>query len=152
MRRSAGASDSIAAIASGAGAGRTSGATGAVSWAKLGRPPAARIVTGTGPAGTSKVIGVVSPASSIAPVAARITAVPTVGWPANGISCAGVKIRSRRVCAGSSGGSTNTVSDRLNSRATRCICAPSRPRASGSTASGLPPKMRSVKTSAVMKR
>jgi hypothetical protein len=46
-----------------------------------------------------------------------------------------------------SGGSTNDVSEKLNSRAIRCICASESPRASGSTASGLPPKIASVKTS-----
>jgi hypothetical protein len=95
---------------------------------------------------------VASPSSSSAPVAASTNAVPTVGWPANGNSRAGVKIRSRRVCARSSGGSTKTVSDRLNSRATCCIRVGARRRASVKTASGLPPNVRSVNTSAVMKR
>ena len=152
MRRSAGVSDSIAASAAPSGAGRTSGGCGAVSWAKTGLPPAARIVTGTGPAGSSKVMRVVSPARSSAPSVASTSALPTVGWPANGTSCAGVKILSLRVWAGSSGGRTKTVSDRLNSRAIACICSPARPAASGSTASGLPPKIRSVNTSAVTKR
>ncbi len=55
-------------------------------------------------------------------------------------------MRTRRVFP-SSGGSTNEVSEKLNSRAMRCICASESPRASGRTASGLPPKIASVKTS-----
>ena len=69
---------------------------------------------------------------------ARQTAVPTVGWPANGSSRAGVKMRTRAECAGFSAGSTNTVSDRLNSRAIVCMAASSSPSASSTTASGLP--------------
>jgi hypothetical protein len=37
----------------------------------------------------------------------------------------------------------------MNSAAINCICAVERPRASGITASGLPPNFRSVKTSTV---
>ena len=44
-------------------------------------------------------------------VAASTNAVPTFGWPANGISAPGVKMRTLRVCAGSSGGSTKVVSE-----------------------------------------
>ena len=58
---------------------------------------------------------------------ARQTAVPTVGWPAKGSSCAGVKMRALAECAGFSAGSTKTVSERLNSRAIACIAALSRP-------------------------
>jgi hypothetical protein len=52
---------------------------------------------------------------------AKTKAVPTFGWPANGISARGVKIRTRAVFAGSSGGKTNVVSARLNSLAMACI-------------------------------
>ncbi len=38
-----------------------------------------------------------------------------LGWPANGSSASGVKMRARYVAEDD--GSTNTVSDRLNSRA-----------------------------------
>ena len=48
---------------------------------------------------------------------------PTLGWPANGISALGVKMRTSAVCAGSLGGSTKVVSARLNSAAIACICA-----------------------------
>src|SRR5215203_7287914 len=61
-------------------------------------------------------------------------------------------MRSRRVCCGFSGGSTNTVSERFISRVACRICASDRPRPSGKTARGLPPKTRRVKTSAVRKR
>ncbi len=83
---------------------------------------------------------------------ASSTAVPTVGWPANGSSRAGVKMRSRARCAGSSGANTNTVSGWLNSRAIACIAAASSPSGSSTTASGLPAKRRSVNTSSVAKR
>jgi hypothetical protein len=87
------------------------------------------------------------PAGSDALSKASSAPVPTVGWPAKGSSRAGVKMRTRAVCAACSGLSTNTVSDRLNSRAIFCMRAPSSPSASSTTASGLPPKRSSVKTS-----
>src|SRR3954465_7492921 len=83
---------------------------------------------------------------------ASSTAVPTVGWPAKGSSFAGVKMRSLARCDLFSGGCTNTVSDRLNSRAIDCIAAVSRPSGSSTTASGLPAKRFSVNTSSVTKR
>src|SRR5262245_24498667 len=52
----------------------------------------------------------------------------------------------------SAGGSTNTVSERLNSRAIACMAALSSPSGSSTTASGLPAKRRSVNTSSVTKR
>lgn len=79
-------------------------------------------------------------------------AAPTVGCPAKGNSAPGVKIRSRAVWSGLSGGRTNTVSERFISLAMRCMVSPSRPLESMKTASGLPPKIRSLKTSAVRKR
>ena len=75
------------------------------------------------------------------------TAVPTVGCPANGNSAAGVKMRSLARCAEFSGGSTNTVSGRLNSRAIACMASLLKPSGSSTTASGLPAKRVSVKTS-----
>ena len=50
------------------------------------------------------------------------------------------------------GGSTNTVSGRLNSRAIPCIASPFRPSGSSTTASGFPAKRVSVNTSNVWKR
>ena len=87
-------------------------------------PAGARTVQRTGPTLSSSTMSRrrAPPSSS-----ASSTAVPTVGWPANGSSRAGVKMRSRARCSGSSGGNTNTVSGRLNSRAIVCIAAVSRP-------------------------
>jgi hypothetical protein len=72
-----------------------------------------------------------------------------LGWPAKPISADGVKMRTLAVWRGSSGGSTKVVSLRLNSPARACIVAVSRLLASAKTASGLPPKRRSVNTSRV---
>jgi hypothetical protein len=47
------------------------------------------------------------------------------------------------------GGKTKTVSEKLNSAAIFCIWMGVNPVASVKTAKGLPPKMRSLKTSAV---
>ena len=77
--------------------------------------------------------------------------VPTLGWPANGISAVRLKMRTRALFAGSAGGRTKVVSLRLNSAASDCISPSLSPCASGNTASGLPPKRRSVKTSTVTK-
>src|SRR5262249_27199051 len=60
-------------------------------------------------------------------------------------------MRTCAVCARSCGGSTKVVSARLNSPAIACICVPVSAAASGTTASGLPPNLRSVKTSTVTK-
>ena len=79
--------------------------------------------------------------------AARTNAVPSVGWPANGSSTDGVKIR-KRAWPSCSGGRTNVVSERFSSRARRCISSVSRPRASVKTATGFPARGSSVKTSA----
>src|SRR5471030_1387736 len=75
--------------------------------------------------------------------------VPTLGWPANGISVLRLKMRTRALFALSAGGRTNVVSLRLNSAARDCISPSLRPIASGKTASGLPPKRWSVNTSTV---
>ena len=60
----------------------------------------------TNPANSSNTIA--SGGTSIR--AASTNAVPTLGCPANGSSCAGPKMRTRAVCAGSSGGRTKVVS------------------------------------------
>jgi hypothetical protein len=62
-------------------------------------------------------------------------AAPSVGWPANGSSRAGVKIRIRTSASSDDGGSTKTVSERFVSRAISCISSPVRSRASVKTAS-----------------
>ena len=150
---SASSSDSMAARSARAGAGGpNSGGRGARSRAETGRPSRARTETSTGPTPSSRTMGVVSPSSAISPMAARTCAVPIVGCPANGSSALGVKMRMRRVCCDDSGGRTKTVSEKLNSRAALCIWTVVRFRPSERTASWLPPKMRSVKTSAVRKR
>jgi hypothetical protein len=77
-----------------------------------------------------------------------VTAAPTLGCPANGNSVSGVKIRARYVPP-ASGGSTNTDSDRLNSRASVCIWSPPSAAAPNTTASGFPAKGRSVNTSTI---
>ena len=79
---------------------------------------------------------------------ASTTAVPSTGWPANGSSAAGVKMR-MRASPPSRLGSSNTVSERFSSRATRGIVASSMPAASEKTASALPSSGVSVKTSAM---
>ncbi len=140
--RSPSSRDSIAASTKAVGgSGPNSGSRAVVSWAHTGLPRRPRIVTGTGPTPSSNTTRVASPASAMSPMLASTCAVPMVGWPAKGSSAAGVKMRRRRVCPGRSGGRTKTVSDRLSSRATACICRPESPAASGNTASGLPPKM-----------
>ena len=58
-----------------------------------------------------------------------------------------MKIRTRQVREGSAGGSTNVVSEKLNSRASCCIVSSAIPAASGNTASWFPPNGRSVNTS-----
>ncbi len=78
----------------------------------------------------------------------RIAAVPIVGCPANCTSVAGVKIRTRASSPGRSGGSTNVVSGKLNSRASRCMAFADSPSASGKTVSWFPVHGRRVKTSA----
>ena len=78
-----------------------------------------------------------------------MVAVPTFGWPANGSSIAGVKIRTWAVFAGSAGGITKVVSGVLNSRAIACIASVVRSWPPVTTASGLPPNAVSVNTSTV---
>jgi hypothetical protein len=70
-------------------------------------------------------------------LSARTTcAVPSVGWPAKGISYEGVKMRTRAVAFAD--GRMNVVSERLNWRASACIVASSSPEPSSNTHSGLP--------------
>ena len=85
---------------------------GAVRVAPITRASASRIrSTGTRPAASSKrrVGPSVRPLRSAS--RARVKAVPTFGCPANGISFCRVKIRTRAVWAGSSGGSTKVDSE-----------------------------------------
>jgi hypothetical protein len=79
--------------------------------------------------------------------AASTNAEPSVGWPAKRSSVAGVKIRIR-ACPPCSGGSTNTVSEKFISRASGWSISSGISRASVKTASWLPSRGLSVKTSA----
>jgi hypothetical protein len=56
-------------------------------------------------------------------------------------------MRSRASVSGCCGGSTKVVSEKFISFAIACIVSDERPRPSSTTASWLPPKRRSVKTS-----
>src|SRR5215472_165509 len=127
---------------SGCGGARRAPTTEAPSFNKSSR---------TKPAFSSKIIGsfTVPPTRSLS--FAKTYAVPIFGCPANGNSARGVKMRTCAVCARSCGGSTKVVSARLNSPAIACICVPVSAVASGTTANGLPPNLRSVKTSTVTK-
>jgi hypothetical protein len=79
---------------------------GAVSSAPITRPSAERISTGTKPAFSSNL----SRAGAFAACIASTKAVPTLGWPANGISERTVKMRTCASLARSCGGSTKVVS------------------------------------------
>ncbi len=103
----------------------------------------------TSPASSSNTTASPIAAPNKVPRSATETAVPTLGWPANGSSAAGVKIRTRAVVAAFSGGNTNVVSDRLNSAAMRCMSVVDRASAPYTTATGLPPNAWSVNTSNV---
>jgi hypothetical protein len=81
--------------------------------------------------------------------AASTKAVPSVGWPANGNSIVGVKMRIRASASGVVGGRTNALSERFVSRVSASMVASSRPLASVNTASALPASARSVKTSQI---
>ena len=147
---SAGFKPSPAAIA--ARSGKSASFTGRRGMSNAARPlsaPEDFTRHGTGPTFSSS-----TKVRSSAPPSRRAssTAVPTVGCPANGNSRAGVKMRSLARLALSAGGNTNTVSDRLNSRAIFCIAGVSSPSGSSTTASGLPARRLSVNTSSVAKR
>ncbi len=127
-----------------------SGSFGASNSANGACPSRKRTPTRTEPiACSSRMMTSLSPLTSGVRACASRIAVPMVGWPANESSRAGVKKRTRAECAGLLGFSTNAVSDRLSSRAMLCICSVLRASASLTTASGLPQKRRSVKTSSV---
>ncbi len=143
---SSGESDTAAATSAVSTDAPSERVSGAASSHQMAPPSRLAIVIGTSPAFSSKVTSRVRSSGPNSPARARAKAVPTLGWPANGTSVVGVKMRTRRVCPRSAG-STNALSEKLNSRAICCICRSESPRASGSTARGLPPKSRSVKTS-----
>ena len=103
-------------------------------------PPERSSSTGTMPRPVSSLTTSRSPQST--------NAVPSTGWPANGSSAPGVKIRIR-ASPPCSGGSAKTVSERFSSRASRAIVRSSRPVASVNTARALPSSGLSVKTSAI---
>ena len=146
---SAGAIPASSATVSTGISGPSDRGCGAAMVAPVGSPAAFRSTrTSTSPAISSNR----STPSRSRPSCASTQPVPTLGWPAKGSSDLGVKMRTRAVLAGSSGGRTKVVSLRLNSAASDCMSASERPRASGNTASGLPPKRRSVNTSTVTKR
>jgi len=95
----------------------------------------------------------ISCAATPPPIRPSSTAVPTVGWPANGNSRAGVKDAKPCAMEESDAGKTKTVSGWLNSNAR----SPASPRFSsrfGNRArrERLPTKRRSVNTSSVAKR
>lgn len=112
---------------------------------KLGRTGSRSSVTPTGPIPSSRLKRRLFPGSSFS--VASTHAVPMVGCPAKGTSRAGVKIRTRAAQSGRVGGRRNVVSEQFISRAMACISPSSRLFASKTTASGFPPKTRSVNTS-----
>ncbi len=124
-----------AARSPGAGASARLKACGAATRQPVNFPSLRSTETSTKPASSSNRS--IPPRSRPRP--ARTQAAPTFGCPANGTSACGVKMRTRAVLAGLSGGSTKAVSLRLNSRASACMVSASSPAASGRTASGLPP-------------
>jgi hypothetical protein len=81
------------------------------------------------------------------PASSKACAVPTLGWPANGTSRRGLKMRMRWVASVATGGSTKVVSGSRVQRAIACMRASSRPSASSTTASGLPSPAREANTS-----
>ncbi len=81
------------------------------------------------------------------PVRASAKVVPIVGCPAIGSSSPGVKILTRMSVSVRSGGSTKVVSEKFISFAIARMVSVDRPRPSRKTASWLPPKRWSVKTS-----
>src|SRR5947207_15318924 len=107
-----GSSDRISQRVSGGGGGSLiSGSLDTVSCANDGLPSFDLMRTGTGPTPSSRTMRVSSPLREISPIDARTNAHPTVGWPANGSSDPGVKMRTRRVLPLCSGGKTKTVSE-----------------------------------------
>ena len=90
-------------------------------------------VTGTGPMPRPKTNR--SRPGSMTPVRASANVLPIVGWPAIGSSSPGVKMRIRTSVPGSSGGSTNVVSEKFISFAIACMVPLDSPRPSSKTAS-----------------
>src|SRR5713101_8941542 len=82
-------------------------ACGAVSSAPTTPPSSVRISTGTRPAFSSNF----SRAGAFGACVASTKAVPTLGWPAKGISRFTVKIRTCALYVGSCGGNTKVVSE-----------------------------------------
>jgi hypothetical protein len=82
-------------------------ACGAVSSAPITRPPSDRISTGTRPAFSSNR----NRGGAFAAWLASTKAVPTLGWPANGISERTVKMRTWASLSLSCGGKTKVVSE-----------------------------------------
>jgi hypothetical protein len=126
-----------ASCSTGGGGGPYSGSFATDSCAKGGCSPVRRTFTGTGPTFSSSTNSTSLPDCDRYSSASR-QAVPTVGCPAKGISFAGVKMRSFANASARVACCTNTVSDRLNSRAIVCICSVPSASASSTTASGLP--------------
>ena len=98
---SAGISDNAAASLSDDGsAPLSSGSLGASNSAKAAAPVRSRTPTLMLPIGSSSTISASpAPSGDDALISASSAAVPTVGCPANGSSAAGVKMRTRAVCA-----------------------------------------------------
>src|SRR6267378_6528898 len=135
---------SAATIAVAAGSAATVG-SGCVIQPKMILAPSRWSTTGTRPMPVSSTIvgSCIGPAST--------NALPSTGWPANGSSLNGVKIRSR-ACPPLAAGYTNTVSEKFISRAIGCNSFSGTSRASVNTASWLPASGVSVNTSAMTYR
>ena len=118
--------------------------TGCVIHANASALPLHSRETGVGPTPSSNTT--FSRPGAIAPVSASANVLPIVGCPAIGSSSPGVKMRIR-TSPPPSGGKMNVDSEKFISWAMRCICAVSSRAGSGNTASWLPSKGRSVKTS-----
>ncbi len=89
---------------------RSSGIAGEVSTAPTASPATRTISSPTRPIASSNTTASPTGRPKASPRRASTVAVPTLGWPANGSSIPGVKIRTRAVLAGSAGGMTKVVS------------------------------------------
>ena len=127
---------------SAAASSAASSAPGSVSGGSIQAMPSAPNLTATAPAGRCNVY------ASRPRSCASTQAVPSVGCPAKGSSCAGVKMRTS--ARSSSSASTNVVSERFISRAMSCICSTERCAQPRTTASGLPASGRSANTSTIV--
>ena len=114
-------------------------------------PPLRIISIGTRPASSSNTIDSAPTGRPWhVPSRASAKAVPTLGWPANGISARGVDAHLRgvgRVFRRQHEGRLGEI----ELAGDACICADVSPLPSSTTASGLPPNARSVNTSTVTK-